>query len=257
MTPATGRPRGPNPREVTLGVIRTLLERGQLEERAVPDTPVKPRTLWKAQQLRIYQVYAGSGREHGAKKRTAAELGITPNELSRQFREAEGILLETYYVAGVLAPPATLRDPRALHRCLSIYDDISATPRRLGNGQLTDLYWSRPAEGERLPAADRTLLKTAARSLTAEDLLYLSAAAAYGGGHDVRVDARKGAELYRRLVAQRDPRGSELNGPCSSRAFWEDFASALHRAEWRMADLLGHPEPQLSRLPQESGDRRD
>ena len=257
MTPAAGSSGGGNPRQVTLGVIRTLLERGQLEERAVPDTPVKPRTLWKAQQLRIYQVYAWSGREHGAKKRTAAELGITPNELSRQFREAEALLLEAYYVAGVLAPPATLRDPRALHRCLNVYDDMSPTPRRLGNGQRTNLYWSRPAEDERLAAADRTLLKTAARSLTAEDLLYLNAAAAYGVEHDVRADVRKAAELYRRLVAQRDPHGDERNSTCPSRAFWEGFASALHRAEWRMAELLGHPGPNLSRLPQESGDRRD
>jgi hypothetical protein len=257
MTPAVGSSGGPNPREVTLGVIRTLLERGQLEERAVPDTPVKPRTLWKAQQLRIYQVYAGSGREHGAKKRTAAELGITPNELSRQFREAEAVLLEAYYVAGVLAPPATLRDPRALHRCLNIYDDMSPTPRRLGNGQRTDLYWARPAADERLPPADRTLLKTAARSLTAEDLLYVNAAAAYGVGHDVRADVRKAADLYRRLVAQRDPQGGGPNSTCSSRTFWEDFASALHRAEGRMAELLGHLDPHLSRLPQKSGDRRD
>jgi hypothetical protein len=257
MTPAAGSSDGPNPRGVTLGVIRTLLERGQLEERAVPDTPVKPRTLWKAQQLRIYQVYAGAGREHGAKKRTAAELGITPNELSRQFREAEAVLLEAYYVAGVLAPSGTLCDPRALHRCLSIYDDMSPTPRRLGNGQRTDLYWSLPAADERLAPADRTLLKTAARSLTAEDLLYVNAAAAYGVRHDVRADVRKAADLYRRLVAQRDPLGGGPTSTCPSRTFWEDFASALHRAEGRMAELLGPPDPHLSRLPHKSGDRRD
>jgi hypothetical protein len=257
MAPAAGRAGGPNPREVTLRVIHTLLERGQLEERAVPDTPVRPRTLWKPQQLRIYQVYAGSAREHGAKKRTASELGITPNELSRQFREAEAVLLEAYYVAGVLAPPSTLRDPRALHHCLSVYDEMSTTPRRLANGQHTNLYWSRPPGNERLGAGDRALLRTAARSLAADDLLYLNAAAAYGIGHDVRADARRAGDLYRKLVTQRDPRDGEPNGASPSRAFWEDFASALHRAEWRMAELLGHPEPNLSRLPQESGDRRD
>jgi hypothetical protein len=256
MTSAAGGSAEPNPRTITLGVIRTLLERGQLEERAVPDTPVKPRTLWKAQQLRIYQVYAGSGREHGAKKRTAAELGITPNELSRQFREAEAILLEAYYVAAVLAPPATLRDRAALHRCLNIYDDMSLAPRRLGNGQHTNLYWSRPVEDQRLAAAERTLLKTAARSLSAEDLVYVNAAAAYGVGHHVRADARKAADLYRRLVAQRDLQGGEPNGARPSRTFWEEFASALHRAEGRMAELLGHLDPNLSRLPQESGVRR-
>ena len=255
MAPAAGRSGAPSPREVTLRVIHTLLERGQLEERAVPDTPVRPRTLWKPQQLRIYQVYAGSAPEHGAKKRTAAELGITPNELSRQFREAEAVLLEAYYVAGVLAPPSTLRDPRALHHCLSVYDEMSSTPRRLPSGQRTNLYWSRPSRDERLAPGDRALLKSAARSLTAEDLLYLNAAAAYGVGHDVRADGKKAGDLYRRLVAQREPHDAEPNGACPARVFWEDFGPALHRAEWRMAELLGHPEPNLSRLPQESGDR--
>jgi hypothetical protein len=241
---------------VTLRVIHTLLERGRLEERAVPDTPVRPRTLWRPHQLRIYQVYAGSAREHGAKKRTAAELGITPNELSRQFRAAEAILLEAYYLGGVLAPSSTLRDPRALHHCLDVYDELRPTPRRLANGQRTNLYWSRPSGEEQLAPGDRALLKSAARSLTAEDLLYLNAAAAYGVGHDVRADARKAGDLYRRLVAQRDLHGGGSNGACPPRAFWEDFAAALRRAEWRMAELLGHPEPHLSRLPQESGHRR-
>jgi hypothetical protein len=252
-----GRSGEVNPREVTLRVIHALLERGQLEERAVPDTPVRPRTFWKPWQLRIYQVYAGSAREHGAKKRTAAELGITPNELARQFREAEGVLLEAYYVAGVLAPPATLCDPAALHRCLSVYDDMNPSPRRLANGQRTNLYWSRPSGQGRLGAGDRALLKTAARSLAAEDLLYVNAAAAYGIGHDVRADAGRAANLYRKLVGQREPRAGERNGTCPPGAFWEDFVSALHRAEWRMAELLGHLEPNLSRLPQESRNRRD
>ena len=241
---------GPKPREITSRVIHTLVERGQLERRAVPDTPVRPRTFWRPDQLRIYQVYAGSSREHGAKKRTAAELGITPAELSRQFREAEATLLEAYYVAGVLAPASTLRDPRAVHRCLDVYDEMTSGPRRLGHGPHAHLFWSRPPVDGRLAAGQRSLLKAAARSLVAEDLLYLNAAAAYGTEHDVRADVARAGDLYR-LVAERDPRGAG-SGAGPARAFQEQFAAALAQAEARLAELLQRAAPPSTRPPQES-----
>jgi len=241
---------GPKPREITSRVIHTLVERGQLAQRAVPDTPVRPRTLWRTDQLRIYQVYAGSSREHGAKKRTAHELGITPNELSRQFREAEATMLEAYYVAGVLAPASTLRDPRAISRCLDVYDEMTSVPRRLGNGPHAHLFWSRPSPDERLATGQRALLKTAARSLVPEDLLYLNAAAAYGVEHDVRPGVARAGDLYR-LVAERGPRGDEPDSSPPA-AFREQFAGALVQAEARLAELLRRTAPPVSRPPQES-----
>lgn len=258
MTAATGRGDGVNPREVTLRVITTLLERGRLDARAVPSTPVRPQTLWTGRQVEIYQVYAGSGREHGTKKRVASALGITPAELSRQFRAAEAVLLEAYYVAGVLAAAGTLRDPRALHRCLSVYDDMTPVPRRLANGQRTDLYWSRPPEDQRLAPGQRTLLKTAARTLTGEDVLYLNAAAAYGTGHDVRVDPAQAADLYAKLVDRRPAPTDPVGGPPPPAvagppdAFRQEFAVALREAEARMAELLSTPDRHLAAVAQEA-----
>lgn len=260
---------GVQPREVTRRVITTLLERGRLAARAVPSTPVRPQTLWTSQQVGIYQVYAGARREHGAKKRVAAELGITPAELSRQFRAAEAVLLEVYYVAGVLAPAGTLRDPRAIHRCLSVYDDMMPVPRRLANGQSTDLYWTRPDPDERLAPGQRTLLRTAARTLAADDLLYLNAAAAYGLDHDVRADTVGAGDLHWKLTAPRRPRcpgpvpqlveGSDplllpepVDGPTAPPpAFRREFAAALREAEERMRELLARTGGHLTLVPEE------
>ena len=277
MTAGTGRCDGITPREVTLRVIGTLLERGRLAARAVPSTPVRPQTLWTGRQVEIYQVYARSGRAHGTKKRVADALGITPAELSRQFRAAEAVLLEAYYVAGVLAPAGTLRDPRAVHRCLSVYDDMTPAPRRLANGQHTDLYWSRPPEQDRLAPGHRTLLRTAARTLAGEDVLYLNAAAAYDTSHDVRVDPTKAADLYWKLTSQCSssspvrfpepvvapapqpvvaPVPELVEGSVEGRtrppsAFRHEFTAALREVETRLGELLTRTGAHLALVPQE------
>jgi hypothetical protein len=185
----------------------------------------------------IFRVYSERAPERGAKQNVASQLGMSPFELARQFRQAEGLLLEVYYIAGVLAPPSTLNDPALIQRCLDIYDEING-PKRLKTNDPYTTYWSPPDPGQRLQAGHRSLLKTAARSMTREDVAYLNAAVTYGMPPKVHIDRKTAATLYLKARNDQQDHGKVASDPAAAAAYAEQFSAALHQAETHFASLI-------------------
>ena len=218
-----------SPRDVTRAVIAALCERGELRAAALPDSCSLPRTYWQSRQLRIFRVYARPAPERGLKARLAADIGVSAFELARQFRLAQGMFLEVYYVVGVLGPPGALRSRTVLHQCLDLYDGISR-PRQLKGGGHS--YWRELASVDRLGTTQRALLRAAATTLTGEDLGVINASVLRSWPSGVVIDPTAALSAARRLSNTRGDR----DGP---RPTLSEFVEELRDAETqyrRLAD---------------------
>ena len=62
--------------------------------------------------------------ESGNQSAAAAELGISRQAVSKSLKAVAAALTITRYIAGVLAPPGTLRNPSAIHVHLDQFDQL-------------------------------------------------------------------------------------------------------------------------------------
>jgi hypothetical protein len=66
--------------------------------------------------------------ESGNQSAAAAELGISRQAVSKSLKAVAAALTITRYIAGVLAPPGTLRNPSAIHAHLDQFDQLRQQP---------------------------------------------------------------------------------------------------------------------------------